>query len=263
MLNETNFNIKFTIRSTIDAIKWFKSQVQYIMNPTKDTLIKSATVVKAFTNNKTIYDAYKALKGGKDKTPKGHEKRDELDEETVDSDIDPDTELPISEENKSKSELEKEKEKELLDNDNNVSKFEVGKMYLFHYDPKTKIKLPYYDTFPLIIMVQLAPGGFYGINFHYLPVKMRMLLLSNLLAFGVIKNGELERLRISYDILNGAGNPLEPFKPCFKRYLYDHIRGTIKGIPTSDWGYAAALPFENFKKKSKQEVWQDSMNSIN
>ena len=74
----------------------------------------------------------------------------------------------------------KEKSKEILDNDERVDKFEVGKMYLFHYDPKWKNVLPYYDTFPLILMMGNANKGFYGINLHYLPTNLRMLLLSNL-----------------------------------------------------------------------------------
>ena len=265
MLNENNFNIKFTIRSTVDAIKWFKSQVEYIMNPSKETLIKSANVVKAFTNNKTIYDAYKALKGSdpKDKKTKtGPKKKEDLDEEKPDSDIDPETGLPLSEENKTKAKILADKQKE-IDEYDTVKRFEVGRMYLFHYDPKTKIKLPYYDIFPLIIMVQLAQGGFYGINFHYLPPKLRWILLGNLLSMALLRDGKLEKLNISYDSLNGAGNLLEPFKPCFKRYLYDHIRGAIKEIPPSDWSYAVALPFEDFKKKSKREVWKDSLDSLN
>ena len=30
-------------------------------------------------------------------------------------------------------------------------------------------------------------------------------------------------------------------------------------IPVDDWGYAAALPIESFKKETKQKVWRDSM----
>ena len=156
----------------------------------------------------------------------------------------------------------KEKSKEILDNDERVDKFEVGKMYLFHYDPKWKNVLPYYDTFPLILMMGNANKGFYGINLHYLPTNLRMLLLSNLLEKSVYKNNELERLRISYDILKNVST-LQPFKPCFKQYLYKHIKGSIKLIPPSDWGYAVALPLEDFKKKTKQEVWKESVDSLN
>ena len=34
-----------------------------------------------------------------------------------------------------------------------------GRLNMFIYDPKLKKKLPYYDTFPLTIMVQPAKGG--------------------------------------------------------------------------------------------------------
>jgi len=68
-------------------------------------------------------------------------------------------------------------------------------------------------------------------------------------------------MRISYDILKNI-TTMQMFKPCFKQYLYKQIRGGIKLIPPYDWGYAAALPFENFKKKSKQQVWKESMDSL-
>ena len=34
----------------------------------------------------------------------------------------------------------------------------IGSMQMFFYDPKTKDKLPYYDSFPLAIVVKPAPG---------------------------------------------------------------------------------------------------------
>ena len=43
-----------------------------------------------------------------------------------------------------------------------------GIMNLFGYDPKHKDRLPYYDTFPLILPLEPAKGGFIGLNFHYL-----------------------------------------------------------------------------------------------
>ena len=49
----------------------------------------------------------------------------------------------------------------------------AGSMYMYFYDPKTKKTLPYYDRFPLIIMVEQASGGFYGLNLHYLRPDIR------------------------------------------------------------------------------------------
>jgi len=48
----------------------------------------------------------------------------------------------------------------------------VGRLNMFFYDPKYKKTLPYYDTFPLVLPLERIPGGFAGINFHYLrPVS--------------------------------------------------------------------------------------------
>src|SRR6056300_1170810 len=61
----------------------------------------------------------------------------------------------------------------IMDSSAKVGTVEPGNMYHFFYDPKTKSDLPYYDKFPLIFMVDTAPKGFYGINLHYLPPKLR------------------------------------------------------------------------------------------
>ena len=45
----------------------------------------------------------------------------------------------------------------------------VGSMYMFFYDAKHRETLPYWDSFPLVIMVQPVKGGFHGLNLHYLP----------------------------------------------------------------------------------------------
>jgi hypothetical protein len=46
----------------------------------------------------------------------------------------------------------------------NADRGGVGSMQMFFYDPKTKETLPYYDTFPLVVVVGPAEGGFYGLN---------------------------------------------------------------------------------------------------
>ena len=51
-----------------------------------------------------------------------------------------------------------------------------GKLNMFIYDPKWKKKLPYYDTFPLVLPLETYPDGFLGINMHYLPIPLRIKL---------------------------------------------------------------------------------------
>ena len=163
---------------------------------------------------------------------------------------------------KRKVENAQEKQDLLVTGANKVSTFEVGKMYLFHYDPKGRKSLPYYDTFPLIFLTGIHQGGFTGLNLHYLPPEPRLILLSNLSQKSVFKNGELDRLNIKYENLKGV-QEFAFFEPCFKQYLKSNIRSEIKLIPSEDWGFAASLPIESFVKKTKQYVWKESMATQN
>ena len=58
-----------------------------------------------------------------------------------------------------------------------------GKLNMFMYDPKFKKTLPYYDTFPLVLQLETYPDGFLGINFHYLPIPLKIKLLDLLVNF--------------------------------------------------------------------------------
>ena len=134
----------------------------------------------------------------------------------------------------------------------------MGKMYLFNYDPKTKATLPYYDRYPLIFPVQGAPGGFYGINMHYLPYVLRARLMDALYDLSSNERyDERTKLRLSYDILKGA-TKYKAFKPTFKRYLSSHVRSRFIEINSSEWDIALFLPLESFAKASKGSVWADS-----
>ena len=58
-----------------------------------------------------------------------------------------------------------------------------GSLNMFVYSPKLRNKLPYYDTFPLVLPIERYPDGFLGINFHYLPIPLRVRLLDRLVDF--------------------------------------------------------------------------------
>jgi len=138
----------------------------------------------------------------------------------------------------------------------------VGKMYFFFYDPKTKADLPYYDTFPLIFKVANTKGGFYGINLHYLPYKLRARLMDAL--YDITNNkkyDESTKLRLSYDLLKGASK-YRFFKPTFKKYLNSNVRSRFIEINASEWDIALFLPVERFEKASKSTVWSDSRKMI-
>ena len=138
----------------------------------------------------------------------------------------------------------------------------IGGMYMFVYDPKTKEKLPYYDRFPLVFPFKGAPGGFLGLNLHYLPPVARAKLMDALWPH--IDNDDLKqnrRLEITYNILNGSSR-YRHFKPCVKRYLNNHVRTRFVRIYPEEWNLAVFLPTERFAKTSKGVVYRDSIGKI-
>jgi hypothetical protein len=134
----------------------------------------------------------------------------------------------------------------------------VGKMYMYFYDPKHKETLPYYDRFPLIVMVGPAPKGFMGLNLHYLPLATRAKFLDALLdTINNERYDESTRFRLSYEMLKRASK-LKAFRPCLKRYLSSHVRSRLAMVPAPEWEIATFLPTADFEKASSSEVYKDS-----
>jgi len=145
---------------------------------------------------------------------------------------------------------------------NNPQRPLVGSMYHFRYDPKHKLTLPYYDKFPLIFMIGPAKDGFYGINLHYLPPRLRARLMDAL--YSVTNNKKFDdstKLRISYQILKGSAK-YKWFKPTFKHYLTKHVRSQFVGIMPAEWDIALFLPTARFEKANRQKVYSDSARII-
>jgi hypothetical protein len=140
-----------------------------------------------------------------------------------------------------------------------------GNMYFYYYNPLTKLKLPYYDTFPLVIPIEsYSQSQFLGINFHYLPYNLRSKLLGNLMA--EVKVGEsdknIERFRIGYENIKNVVKLKEAI-PCIHRYNIGQIRSRIIRVLPDEWATAIYLPVERFKKRNKTEVWSQSRSIIN
>ncbi len=134
----------------------------------------------------------------------------------------------------------------------------MGQMYMFFYDPKHRETLPYYDMFPLTIMVQKAPGGFYGLNLHYLKPTVRAAFLDKLgETMTNEKYDDSTRFRLRYDLLSGV-QKYRDFRPCFKHYLTSHIDSRIVMVRPPEWEIAIFLPTEQFAKAKKSDVWADS-----
>ena len=124
-----------------------------------------------------------------------------------------------------------------------------NKLHFFRYDPKLKATLPYYDTFPLVMPIQSAKGGFLGINFHYLPIPLRMRLLETLDRRGFTGNySKLKNIR--------------EVKPTIKHYLKRQFVSGFLELEEDDYAPAIFMPVAQFRKASASQVWRDSRRKI-
>lgn len=144
-----------------------------------------------------------------------------------------------------------------------ISKESIGRMYSFFYDPKHKKTLPYYDMFPLVIVIgPKGNDGFLGMNLHYLPPILRARLMDNL--YQTLNNNNFNdttRLQINYELLSGASR-FRYFKPCVKHYLFEHVRSKYLQIEPRFWDIALMLPTEQFVKADASDVWDMSRSKV-
>ena len=142
-----------------------------------------------------------------------------------------------------------------------VAKVMPGMMYMFYYDPKHSKTLPYYDSFPLVILIDMDSTGMTGLNLHYLPVHLRQKLFYGLLnrVSGVID--EKAYINITYDFLKNTRS-LKEYRPCYKKYLTGQIRGSIAKVPANEWETAVHLPLALFRKQNEDTVHRRSEEMI-
>jgi hypothetical protein len=139
----------------------------------------------------------------------------------------------------------------------NRTQLGIGRMYMFYYDPKHKKKLPYFDRFPCIFIVNIYKDGFLGLNLHYLQPLLRMKLMNELYKIENRYYGAKKKLQLSWDVIKSFANfPLA--KACVKRYLYGHLRSKLAYVPYKEWNIAAFLPVARFEKASQAKVWKES-----
>ena len=138
----------------------------------------------------------------------------------------------------------------------------LGGMYLFNYMPKTRNKLKYYDSVPLVILLEYTKDGFLGLNLHYLHPTMRerfFQLLKTRLR-GPVEN-RWSRIMLPYRELKKT-RQFRYYRPCIKRYKTKYIGSRILHIWPKDWDFAIHLPVERFKKKNRYMVWMESREEL-
>ena len=119
----------------------------------------------------------------------------------------------------------------------------------FRYNPKLASILPYYDVFPLVLPIQSARGGFLGINFHYLPIPLRMKLFETL---------EKRDFKGDYRALKNV----REIKPTIKHYLRSQMASKFLRLDEEEFAPAIFLPVQDFRKAGASTVHAASRRMI-
>ena len=99
-----------------------------------------------------------------------------------------------------------------------------GEFYLFEYKPKFRKRLKHWDRYPLVIMGDSTPDGFYGANLHYMEPK--------------------KRVNLAEKIINKEGANIP--RSIWHRYIIDKADNLFFKIPEEDVLEMAVLPLEQF-----------------
>ena len=134
-----------------------------------------------------------------------------------------------------------------------------GRINMFFYDPKGRKTLPYYDTFPLVLPIERYPDGFLGINFHYLPMGLRLKLLDRIVDFS--NNTKFDESTI-IDADYAKLKNLKEIKPTLKRYLAGRVKTRFRRVDADEFTVAALLPIARWKNGTQQDVYRDSRKMI-
>jgi hypothetical protein len=136
------------------------------------------------------------------------------------------------------------------------TKLMPGKMYTFGYDAKHKKTLPYWDRFPLIIVLDVYPGGFIGLNFHYLSPIQRERFLRKLLKFATQK-GDPENFdhKAMFNVTWDAVKTIDGADKMIHKYLYSQVKTSLLESHPREWENVIYMPYQKFVGASAKSVW--------
>lgn len=152
----------------------------------------------------------------------------------------------------------------MKENQNFVTRFELGKMYMFMYEAKRKDKLKYYDYFPVTICLKRYSTGFMGINLHYLAPRYRALLMDGLYEFYREIEDE-SYFQIRYPSVKSISK-LRWAKPCIKQYQYPYIDSRIVEVRPEHMDMVVMLPSQQFRSQgtttNANDIYRESIRKI-
>lgn len=115
-----------------------------------------------------------------------------------------------------------------------------GMMLIYEYLAKGSGTLPYWDRHPLVFVLDVKDDGWIGVNLHYLHPMMRAKLFY-----------DMDAKKVHFGSNKVTRNAT-------KKYLASKVIGRVKEVPSNLWEVASQIPFENFQKSNKYNVWKDT-----
>lgn len=131
-----------------------------------------------------------------------------------------------------------------------------GRFYSFDYDSKlfSQEKLFYYDTTPLILLLSQKGNYMLGLNFHYLPIKIRQKVISRLKKRYPIQWTTDKLLpNVKWDNIKGE---LKYESFMVKLYIKDGVR-TIVNISNTQMEQLIRIRSEEFTGKKPETIWKN------
>ena len=139
-----------------------------------------------------------------------------------------------------------------------------GELNLFGYFPEKPDRLSYYDLFPIVLPLVKHRNGFTGLNFHYLPLVLRVKLLTLLAeAYG---DESTQRINVTYFMIRN----MRLIRPVIRRYIRSQVETLYLRIPLDDMLIGILLPVQQFRtgplasrsNVMDREVWRDSRGTV-
>ena len=140
----------------------------------------------------------------------------------------------------------------------------IGQFYFFQYRPEYAKRLPYYDRFPFVLVIdRQGTDTFLGLNFHYLPYDLRARLFDAMYPEAKVdpKKPLRAKLEMTYDDLRSVSK-YKAFQPCVRRYYTENLVTPLLQVGATDWDLALFLPVHQFAKASPEAVWSNSRQQI-
>lgn len=133
--------------------------------------------------------------------------------------------------------------------------FEPGSLLMYRYNAKDKSQS--FDATPLVLVLKRSRGYLLGVNFHWAPIPLRVILVKKILQMNTknIKAGK--KLEFDYKTLKPFLKKIG-FAPVIRLYIKNRISETGVIIPPEHLMNAARTKSETFTngKISAEELYK-------